>query len=337
MKHVEVLIIGAGPAGSVCGYLLKKAGVDCLLVDRATFPRDKLCGGGLTPNSWMLLDKLIPGIRYEYNSLHRIKLTIEGIRSCEFDTSTEMRLVRRKVFDNTLLETYKAAGGNFLQDGFLRYEKTADGLTVTFRSGEQIACRYLVGADGATSAVRRQLTGKRDDGILIMEQYVEKSPENAIEATLSNKYGKSGYYYRFPNSEFDAIGYGDMGTFTPDKFRSILKQKGIPETKLRGCHVYLKNDYPLDDHIILIGDAGGFPSRTTSEGIGPAFLSARNAAEAITSGRPFRETNAPLFRRMRQSARFAKIFYSPVMLWLLGQCCRWPSLLKWIFECRVRS
>ena len=125
MKHVEVLIVGAGPAGSVCGYLLKKAGVDCLLVDRATFPRDKLCGGGLTPNSWMLLDKLIPGIRYEYNSLHRIKLTIEGIRSCEFDTSTEMRLVRRKIFDNTLLETYKAAGGNFLQDGFLRYEKTA--------------------------------------------------------------------------------------------------------------------------------------------------------------------------------------------------------------------
>ena len=46
MKHVDVVIIGAGPAGSVCAYLLKKAGVDCLLVDRATFPRDKLCGGG---------------------------------------------------------------------------------------------------------------------------------------------------------------------------------------------------------------------------------------------------------------------------------------------------
>ena len=45
MKEVDVMIIGAGPAGSVCGYLLKKAGVDCLLVDHATFPRDKICGG----------------------------------------------------------------------------------------------------------------------------------------------------------------------------------------------------------------------------------------------------------------------------------------------------
>lgn len=336
MKHVDVVIIGAGPAGSVCAYLLKKAGVDCLLVDRATFPRDKLCGGGLTPMAWMLLDKLIPGIRYEYNSLHRIKLTIEGIRSCEFDTAIEMRIVRRKDFDNTLLEAYKAAGGSFLHDGFHCYEETPDGLVVTLKSGGQVACRYLVGADGSNSTVRRQLTGRRDNGILIMEQFVEKSPENAIEVTLSRQYGVSGYFYRFPNSESDAIGYGDMLSTKPDKFRNILKQKGIPETKLRGCYVYLKNDYPLNDHIILIGDAGGFASRTTSEGIKPAFISARNAAEAIVSGRPFSETNARLFKKMKRSARFADFFFNATSLWLLGQLCRWPSLIKWRFDRAVR-
>ena len=323
------MIIGAGPAGSVCGYLLKKAGVDCLLVDRATFPREKLCGGGLTPAAWMLLERLMPGIRYEYNSLHRIKLSVEGIRSCEFDTAVEMRIVKRKDFDNTLLEAYKAVGGDFLHDGFQHYEETAGGLVVTLKSGEQVSCRYLVAADGSTSSVRRQLTGRRDYGILIMEQFVEKSPENAIEVILSRQYGSNGYFYRFPNSESDAIGYGDMLSTKPDKFRNILKQKGIPETKLRGCHVYLKNDYPLNDHIILIGDAGGFASRTTSEGIKPAFISARNAAEAIVSGRPFSETNAWLFRKMKRSERFANIFFKPSLLWLLGQFCRWPSLIKW--------
>lgn len=47
----QVIIIGAGPSGSTCGYLLKKAGVDCIIIDYATFPREKICGGGLTPKA----------------------------------------------------------------------------------------------------------------------------------------------------------------------------------------------------------------------------------------------------------------------------------------------
>ena len=52
LKTIDVVIIGAGPAGSMCGYLLKKNGVDSLLIDRAVFPRDKICGGGLTLKAW---------------------------------------------------------------------------------------------------------------------------------------------------------------------------------------------------------------------------------------------------------------------------------------------
>ena len=48
MITTDVLIVGAGPAGSVCGSLVHKSGIDCLLIGRATFPRDKICGGGLS-------------------------------------------------------------------------------------------------------------------------------------------------------------------------------------------------------------------------------------------------------------------------------------------------
>ena len=48
LRTIDVLIIGAGPAGTVCGSLLKQAGVECAVVDHATFPREKVCGGGLT-------------------------------------------------------------------------------------------------------------------------------------------------------------------------------------------------------------------------------------------------------------------------------------------------
>ena len=78
MEQTTVAIIGAGPAGSTCGLLLRKRNIDCVLVDRATFPRDKICGGGLTPRSYKLLSQLLPQFRYDYNSVHRLKLCIEG-------------------------------------------------------------------------------------------------------------------------------------------------------------------------------------------------------------------------------------------------------------------
>jgi len=144
---------------------------------------------------------------------------------------------------------------------------------------------------------------------------------------LSRKYDIRGYYYRFPNGAFDAVGYGDDST-TPERFRQVLREKNIPESRLRGCYIYLKNDYPLNDHIILIGDAGGFANRVTCEGIKAAFITARNAAEAIRTHRPFREVNAPMFEKMKNEDRFCRFFYLPPCIWLLGQLCRWPSFLK---------
>ena len=336
MKTVDVLIVGAGPAGSVCAYLLQKAGISCLLIDRATFPRDKLCGGGLTPKCWKLLDELIPGFKYEYNSIRKIRLTVEENNHCDFESALELRLVKRKEFDNDLVELYKSVGGEFQQGSFLRYDEQEDGsLVVTLKSGEQIACRYLVGADGSTSTVRHFLANNHDNGFLILEQYVEKSPDNAIEVTLSKDYDLRGYYYRFPNSEFDAIGYGDESA-TIEKFREILKQKNIPETKLLGCYIYLKNDYPLHDRVILIGDAGGFANRLTSEGIRPAFETARNAAEAIIGGRPFKEVNASMFQKMEKQERFARFFYKSSTLRLLGWLCHIPGALKWCFDRGLR-
>lgn len=335
MRKVDVLIVGAGPAGSVCAYLLVKAGVSCLLIDHATFPRDKICGGGLTPKCWKLLDELIPGIKYEYNSIRNIRLEVEGFPACPFETAVELRLVKRKEFDNMLVETYKSAGGEFMQGDFLRYEEKPGSVIVTLKSGEQIACRYLIGADGATSGVRRQLMGRRDNGVLIMEQYVEKSPENALVVGMSPKIGMSGYFYRFPNSEFDVVGYGDAN-MSPGKFRLILQQRNIPETKLRGCYIYLKNDYPLNDRIILIGDAGGFANRVTCEGINSAFETAKAAADAVISGRPFREINAWKFEKLKKEDRFSDFFYKPSTVKFLGWISRFPSLIKWCFDRALR-
>lgn len=180
MKHTDVLIVGAGPAGSVCGYLLKKAGIDCLLMDQATFPRDKICGGGLTPKAWHLLKRLIPELHYDFNPVTQIRLFIDET-CCDFTLSDPLRIVHRKTFDYALLKAYQDIGGEFMKGSFSQVEEHDGYLTVTLRSGEQVSCRYLVGADGSNSQVRRYLKPDTERGYLVFEQYIDQNGDNTID------------------------------------------------------------------------------------------------------------------------------------------------------------
>ena len=336
MVRTDVLIVGAGPAGSMCAYLLKKAGVDCLLIDHATFPRDKICGGGLTYKTWHLLDQLMPGFRYDYNPVTRIRLSVDGKAQCTFDIEHPIRIVQRKLFDHALLQQYLALGGTFQQGALGQIEEQPDGsIAVTLKSGQCITCQYIVGADGSNSQVRRYLKPDTDRGILAMEQYMEKQ-DDCIEVLLSQSYDAGGYFYRFPNQSFDVVGFGDYTT-TPEKFRRIMQENNIPEGKARGAYIYSSLDYPLHPHILLIGDAGGFANRITYEGIYNAFCTAQHAATAIITHRPFCDTNAPVFRRIRREETLCKLFYSPFSFTILRWMCHHPHLIKTIFDRKMRG
>ena len=335
ISKVDVLIIGAGPAGSVCGYLLKKAGVDCLVVDRATFPRDKVCGGGLTSKCWHLLERLMPDFNYDFNPVHHIRLDVDGKAHCEFDIEEPIRIVQRKVFDNQLLQKYIAEGGAFFSGAFQSFEEKDGQVIATFKSGEQIACKWLVGADGSNSRVRRCLNPDTERGILALEQYVEKSQDNSIEVSLSQSYDVGGYFYRFPNDAHDVIGFGDCST-TPEKFRRILREHNVPEGRFRGAYIYLSNDYPLNDHVILIGDAGGFANRTTCEGLYDAFLTAHNAATAIIEARPFREVNAHVFQKLKKEMKVNRVLFTKTTFLLLRWVCKYPDFVRWCFDTKMK-
>lgn len=324
-KTTDVVIVGAGPAGSVCGYLLQKSGIDCVVVDRAFFPREKICAGGLTPKAWHLLDELMPNVKYNYNTVSRLHVDVDGEKNCEFAIAEPIRVVRRKAFDHKLLQEYQSIGGAFIHDTMTQIEEENHRIVVTLRSGMRIACRYLVGADGSNSRVRHYLKPNDDLGILIMEQYIEKGHDDTIDIKVSQKYKGAGYYFRFPNTDFNAVGFSDEHT-TPDKFRQVLCEQGIDETTFHGAFVYISCDYPLHDHIILIGDAGGFANRTTFEGLYNAFATARNAAVSIIRNKPFREVNRRVFRKMKREVLVQKFFYSKTAFFIIKRMCRFPRL-----------
>lgn len=322
------MIVGAGVAGCVCGYLLEKAGVDCVVVDWASFPREKVCGGGLTPKAYGLLEGLMPGLRYGYEGVRRFRLMLEGRTLCVVDLERELRMVRRRDFDYGLLREYEGAGGELVKGAFERFEELAEGgIRVTLRSGEVLDCDWLVGADGANSRVRRQLTGRRSGGSLWVEEYVEKGAREFV-FEFSSRY-RNGYWFRFPSVGRDVVGMGGL-------YSSLGELEEV-----RGCRsegVQYGGRIPLDtvdsgkDNVILIGDAGGFANKLTYEGLYYAIATGRNASRAIVEGRSFADTNRDIFRRKRKEVYITRLFYSRLGLGLMRLGAHCPRLIKRAFE-----
>ncbi len=335
-KINNVVIIGAGPAGCVCGYLLEKAGVNCVIVDYATFPREKICGGGLTPKAYELLKELMPDLRYEFQGVKHFRLMMDGKTLCEVDIAKELRMVRRKDFDNELLKQYLAVGGKLVKDAFSCFEKQKDGtVLVKLKSGEQMVCDYLVGADGANSQVRKQLTGRRPKNTLWMEQYVEKGVNEFI-FEFSNQY-KKGYYFSFPSVNRDVVGMGGFYS-SADEIRSQLSMNTIRGKAaangfvLKGAYISVDTVESGKNHVILIGDAGGFANKLTYEGLYYAIATGRNAYKAILEGKEFAITNREIYRKKKKEVYITRLFYSRFGLWLVRMGAHSPKLIKKAFE-----
>ena len=336
MKTTDVVIIGAGPAGSVCGYLLMKAGVDCLVVDRATFPRDKICGGGLTPKAWRLLDPLVPDVKYDYNPVKRMRLQFEDEAFCEFDSEFELRMTNRKDFDYSLLKHYQQQGGAFLQDAFVRYEKQTDGrILVHLRSGQQVMCRYLVAADGAFSRVRKQMFGEYKANTFFIEQYTEQNGVNEIFAHFSSHYFP-GCFYKFPGIGRDVWGFRAPEGTNRERFQQLLKKFGVSEGRIVGSFIPMDVVRSTDDHMIFIGDAGGFPNRITGEGLYDAFKTAYNAKVAIVEQQSFNEVNSQVFAKMQKEDKLFRFANKPFCRKLFRWVLRHPRITKALFDAKMK-
>src|ERR1700674_599340 len=305
----DALIVGAGPAGSYLAYLLARAGRTLAIVDKASFPRDKVCGGGVSRKALDLLgfaitpvvQKTITGAYLAYRNEALIVKDITPAVGCT---------VFRSQFDSLLLQKARAAGAQFF--AATRFiDAVQDPSAVTLRTSNGSLCgRFVFAADGVGSTVRSKVFGKQlVRYVPALEALVQLDDQRMgifAERALFDFAGmKRGYGWIFPKRDHLNVGVSSPlgGSGLRAELAGFMARYGMlanPQPiDYRGYAIPVRNQRSEfeKDRIWLIGDAAGLAESVFGEGIYFALRSAELAAQALVQadGRP--NTYSKLVRR----------------------------------------
>lgn len=347
MSSVDTVVVGAGPAGAAAAHKLASAGRDVLLVDKATFPRDKFCGDGLTTLCLRQLELMGVSVSQlpSFAPVHGAKLRSPGGRLIDVPLPEGPGLfaavARRTELDSLLVEHALAAGatGRFGVK-VVEAEASADDITITTDDGQTITANQCIAADGMWSPIRK-LLGLEVDGYRgewhAFRQYFENVDEQA-QTGLWIWFEPDvlpGYVWSFPigggraNVGFGILRGGDvstqqMKTLWPDllarpHIREVLGADAAPESPHRAWPIPARiNGVPLTGpRTLFVGDAAAACDTLTGEGIGQALLTGRAAADALLESPQF-TTAAANYRDAIDEELFADHKMAEICGGLLG-------------------
>ncbi|MCK9376076.1 MAG: NAD(P)/FAD-dependent oxidoreductase [Syntrophobacterales bacterium] len=289
----EVAIIGAGPAGTTLALALLQAGLKPVIIDKAAFPRPKVCAGGLTIKALQFLPRDIGTILAD--EISRVNLSFNLNRG--FTKSYPQPLlhtVDRRRFDAFLAERVQAAGGEFRQGERLEsLTKTPGGAWRLETSRGSLRARVIVGADGARSAVARGAGLQPVDfwHLGLQAEVPRKLIRTAVfDRTIWLDMGSmpDGYAWGFPRGDLLLIGVGgplSRGRELKGYQARVLSHLGLDNRSLPlAAHLIPHRVTPRPvcrDQVLLVGDAAGLADFWTGEGIFFALMSAALAARQI--------------------------------------------------------
>ena len=299
IMHTHVLVVGAGPAGIAAAITLQKLGIDHLLVDKATFPREKLCAGLFTAKGQEVLCQLVGTESAEgcmSASLAARQSNLVFWNGQQHITSVplveDILLVHRPQMDAWLVTHYQGLGGApRLGDALVGLDVAAH--IATLASGAQIRYDYLVGADGANSRVRHLVRpDEKRPKILACEVNLPRQACPMLHANIHFDIVPRTYAWVFDKGDSVCIGMSQMPGVDIDLkmvFRHFLADVGVDfpsQVTIHGAIIPydVRPTYSLGDGILLAGDAAGTVEPMTLEGISYALESGQRVAQAIASG-----------------------------------------------------
>jgi geranylgeranyl reductase family protein len=325
VKRYDVIVVGAGPAGSTTAYRLARAGARVCLLDRARFPRDKPCGGGLTIRAVRELPFSVEPVVEDRVDTLELGLRYARRWSARAEEPLILMTQRRRL-DAFLAEQAATAGAEF-RDG-VKVTRVEPRGAVTI-AGERLEAEVVVGADGANGVTARSL------GLPAYEHGV------AFEGNVGYKYLSrdrfssravvelgavpGGYAWVFPKGDHVNVGVGGWESEGPrlrERLRELCAAFEIDEATvhdLRGHRLPMRgaSRRPVKHRVLLVGDAAGLVDPLSGDGMYEAFISGRLAAEAtldLLQGRaaglePYAERFATTFAPLESVSWRAKLAF----------------------------
>lgn len=339
-------MVGAGPGGSATAYHLARHGADVLLVDRATFPRDKVCGDGLTPRGVRALQRMDvdPGdagfVRVDALRTYGWNGFVLDLRWPTATSFPSLGVVRTRLdLDHLLVQQAVKAGVRFEQGAEATTPILDGGRVVGAEIGNgearRVRARYVVASDGASSRFAGQAGVARipDRPVAAAARRYYRSPrpqEPVLESFLSLQDGTgllAGYGWVFPVEEgLYNVGVGVLKS--PKHTRSLTVRKAMEAfvrqlpaewemTETNAVGPLQSGPIPMGINreplavpgMLVVGDAGGMVNPFNGEGIAFAMESGELAAELIVEAMA---RNRPAIAQMYPSVvhqRYARYFH----------------------------
>ena len=294
VKSYDVVVVGAGPAGSAAARRARALGLSVAVLDKAVFPRSKLCGALLSGRGHKAM-KAVFGLepdREHFLYSREVAFKWHGETLAEFRAPYDLTYTYRIDLDHRLLKEAIAAGAEDYQGVRVVEFDDAAG-RVVLDTGAVLEYGVLIGADGAASPVARHLFGRAFDPDKIGFAFEAEVPDPCAEDALMSidfRIVDWGYGWNFPKKDTRTIGLGSIKSLDQDLKAQMarymeLEGAGDADVKVKGAHIPL-GDYarvPGRANVLLVGDAAGMVDAITGEGLAYAMESGAEAAEAAAA------------------------------------------------------
>lgn len=296
MDRYDCVIIGAGPGGSTFARNSARKGLKTLLIEKESLPRNKACGGALSPAIRHLFD-------FDHDTM--VERVVRGITFFSRDESEDrtfypdgmaVEMVSRKDFDNYLVRRAVDAGTTLAEKTrVISVKESKEYVTVSTDGGDMITASIVVGADGARSVVAGNAGLAKEPGGLGFEVEVYPRDRGVLEeygdrSIFGFGFIPKGYGWIFPKKDHFSVGIGTTRNHMPG-ITSLYRQftsrfsflKEGCESDRRGWFIpYTRHSGPLNTRrILLVGDSARLADPFSGEGIYYAVLSGTIAAQTV--------------------------------------------------------